>query len=370
MKILFDYQIFRAQKYGGVSRYFYEIAKRLSIEKGCNVEIFAPLHVNQYLLSTSNMNVTGRKIIKPPYSGFILRNINSLLTRFFVKPRKDIDIFHETYYSMIDNCPTTAKRVITVHDMIHEKFAHYFPNYDPTRKHKAHAVNRADHVICVSENTRRDLIELLKVPETKTSVVYHGCSLSLVKDSIIPFKHKKPFILYVGIRNGYKKFDLLLQAFASSKLLRKEFSIICFGGGKASTNEIKLMKTLNLPSDCVIYRGGDDSILAGLYASATVFVYPSLYEGFGIPPLEAMSLGCPVVCANTSSIPEVVGDAAHLFDPKNQSELQNAIEKVVSSSEYSARLKAKGYERIKLFSWEKCTHDTLNVYKKILEMNE
>jgi len=370
MKILFDYQIFRAQKYGGASRYFSEIAKRLSVEKGCNVEIFAPLHVNQYLLSTSNMNVTGRKIIKPPYSGYIIKNINSLLTRFFVKTRKDIDIFHETYYSMADNCPPSAKRVITVYDMIHEKFAHYFPAYDPTRKHKTHAVNRADHVICISENTRKDLVTLLDVPKEKTSVIYLGYPVLKLDESIKFAKNEKPFILYVGIRNRYKNFDLLLRAYASSKLLRKEFSIVCFGGGKASSDEIKLMKTINLPSDCVIYMNGNDSVLANLYSSAKAFVYPSLYEGFGIPPLEAMSLGCPVVCANTSSIPEVVGNAAHLFDPKNESDLRNAIEKVVASSEYSARLKAKGYERIKLFSWEKCTHDTLNVYKKILEMNE
>ena len=368
MKILFDYQIFRAQKYGGISRYFYEIAKHLSVEKWCDVEIFAPLHVNQYLLLPSNIRVRGRKFINPPYSGFVIRNINSLLTRFFVKPRKDIDIFHETYYSIADNCPPSAKRVITVYDMIHEKFANYFPSYDPTRKNKACAVNRADHVICISENTRQDVVTLLGVPIEKTSVVYLGYPLLNHGESINLKKNKKPFILYVGIRDGYKNYDLLLRAFASSTVLRKEFSIVCFGGGNASSAEIKLMNELNLPSDCVIYMGGDDSVLAGLYASAEIFVYPSLYEGFGIPPLEAMSLGCPVVCANTSSIPEVVGNAALLFDPKNESALRNAIEKVVSSSKYIDELKAKGYERIKYFSWEKCTQDTLNVYKKVLEM--
>lgn len=368
MKILYDYQIFRVQHYGGVSRYFFEIANRLSVEKNCDVEIFAPLHVNQYLLLPSNIHVKGRKFIKPPFSGFIIRNINSLLTRFFVKPRKDIDIFHETYYSITDNCPPSAKRILTVYDMIHEKFANYFPSYDPTRKNKARAINRADHIICISENTRQDLVFLLGVPKEKTSVVHLGYPLLNHYKPIKVTKKGKPFILYVGVRNGYKNFDLLLRAFASSALLRKEFSIICFGGGKLSSEEIKLMNNLNLPSYCVKYINGNDSVLADLYASAKVFIYPSLYEGFGLPPLEAMSLGCPVVCANTSSIPEVVGDAAHLFDPKSESDLQNAIEKVVSSSEYSTRLKARGYERIKLFSWEKCARDTLNVYKKVLEM--
>ena len=111
---------------------------------------------------------------------------------------------------------------------------------------------------------------------------------------------------------------------------------------------------------------GNDSVLAGLYSSARVLVYPSLYEGFGIPPLEAMSFGCPVICANTSSLPEVVGDAARLFDPTSESDLRAALEAVVFSSEYTVRLKANGLERVKMFSWEKCADETLKVYKKVL----
>jgi glycosyltransferase involved in cell wall biosynthesis len=252
--------------------------------------------------------------------------------------------------------------------MIHEKFPHYFSHRDTTRKNKARAVHSAHHIICVSENTRRDLIELLNVPQEKTSVVYHGYSISCAIDSVKPANREKPFILYVGSRCRYKNFDLLLRAFASSKLLRNEFSIICFGGGKASAREKALLNTLDLPSDCVKYIDGNDPVLAGLYASAKMFVYPSLYEGFGIPPLEAMAFGCPVVCSNTSSIPEVVGDAAHLFDPANTSDLQAAMEAVVCSSAYAARLKSKGYERIKLFSWKKCADDTLGVYEKLLGM--
>jgi len=270
---------------------------------------------------------------------------------------------------MNDNCPRSAKRVITVYDMIHEKFAHYFPNRDTTRKIKAHAVHRADHVICISENTRQDLVNLLGVPKEKTSVVYLGYSLSCPVDSIKHSNHEKPFILYVGNRGGYKNFDLLLRAFASSRLLRKDFSIICFGSDKASPRETNLAATLNLQADCVKYMSGNDEILAGLYASAKAFIYPSLYEGFGIPPLEAMAFGCPVVCSNTSSIPEVVGDAAQLFDPESESDLRAAMEKVVFSSEFAARLAAMGLERIKMFSWEKCANDTLSVYKKILGIN-
>lgn len=369
MKIVLDHRIFRAQKYGGISRYFYEVAKHLSTEKGRNVEIFAPLHINQYLVSAFEIRVVGRKIKKFPFSGYITSNINSALTLLFVTPRKDIDIFHETYYSMFDYCPRSAKRVITVYDMIHEKFARYFPDRDKTREKKAHAVHRADHVICISENTRQDLLTLLDVPKEKTSVVYLGYSLSCPVYSIKTSNNEKPFILYVGNRGGYKNFDLMLRAFASSKLLRNELSIICFGGGKASGRETDMVSALNLPADCVRYMDGDDSVLAGLYASAKAFVCPSLYEGFGITTLEAMAFDCPVVCSNTSSLPEVVGDAAELFDPESESDLRAAIEKVVFSSDYATRLRTKGLERIKMFSWEKCALDTLNVYEKILGIN-
>ena len=107
--------------------------------------------------------------------------------------------------------------------------------------------------------------------------------------------------------------------------------------------------------------------MCSCYGEAAAFVYPSLYEGFGIPPLEAMSFGCPVVCSNTSSLPEVVGDAAELFDPANESAMRAAIEAVVSSPVRSQMLVNYGYERIKRFSWEKCAQDTLNVYRKVLQ---
>jgi len=368
VKIFYDHQIFSTQHYGGVSRYFYEVAKRLSRQDECDVEIFAPLYINEYLGNNSGIRVRGKKILKPPHAGGIIRMINSALTSRFVTTDKSIDIFHETYFTRTDRCPPFAKRIITVYDMIHEKFPHYFSGRDRTPGNKAHAVHRADHVICISENTRQDLIELLDVPEEKTSVVYLGHSLACRPGSIQPANVTKPFILYVGSRIGYKNFDLLLRAFSSSRSLQRDLSIICFGGGKASPDETIMTGRLGLPSDCVTYINGDDTVLADLYASARAFVCPSLYEGFGIPPLEAMSFGCPVICANTGSLPEVVGEAALLFDPTSESSLRTAMETVIFSPAHAGRLKEKGLERIRMFSWEKCALDTLNVYKKTLGM--
>ncbi len=144
--------------------------------------------------------------------------------------------------------------------------------------------------------------------------------------------------------------------------------MVCFGGGNFSKQELALMESLNISQDKIKYMSGTDDLLACLYASAAVFVCPSLYEGFGIPPLEAMSFGCPVVCSNTSSLPEVVGDAAELFDPASEVSMRTAIEQVVSNPEIAQILVKRGYERIKQFSWEKCAHETFNVYNKILGM--
>lgn len=369
LHILYDHQVFMWQTYGGISRYYYEIANRIAAMQH-NVEIFAPLYVNDYFQKECRVRPRGLKI--PFLSNIapqILKIINPSLAYLLLKPRKKIDILHETYYSLLDWCPRSAKRVITVHDMIHEKFVDNFSSWNKTRQIKAHAVRRADHIICVSENTKKDLIELLCVPDRKISVIYHGYSLMINHSAIKSLKIEKPFILYVGARDGWKNFKRLLSAYGNSRLLKKEFSIVCFGGGDFSSKELSLIKSLNIGQNEIKHVSGDDEVLASLYASAAAFVYPSLYEGFGIPPLEAMSFGCPVVCSNTSSLPEVVGDAAELFDPEDEVAMRCAIETVVSEPEKSQRLVEHGYERIKKYSWDKCARNTLNVYKNILGTN-
>ena len=143
------------------------------------------------------------------------------------------------------------------------------------------------------------------------------------------------------------------------------FDLVCFGGGAFTTREIALIKALNIDTKRVRQVPGSDEMLAGFYKAASAFVYPSLYEGFGIPPLEAMSFACPVVCSNVSSIPEIVGDAAEMFDPYDIESIQLAIERVVQDEELKSELINRGKERIKQFSWERCAQETLKVYKKI-----
>lgn len=366
MKILFDHQRFGTQQYGGISRYFCELASHIyNIQQG-EVEIFAPLYVNEYIANAASIRPRGLKIPHLPYTGLPIGLLNTAVATLWMKRRRDVDIFHETYYSRFDCRPRSAKRVITVFDMIHERYPDNFSSLDRTGLAKVHAVHRADHVICISENTRHDLIKRLGVAPEKTSVVYLGHSLRAPAHAPVTGRdNNPPFLLYVGARDGYKNFSALIRALASSRLPAEGFHLVCFGGGALSARETAYMRKHGLDPNLVICRSGGDTILADLYRRATLLVYPSLYEGFGIPPLEAMALGCPVACTNTSSLPEVVGEAAALFNPHSDEQIVAALESIAFSPERAETLAMLGIERAHLFSWQKCAEDTFEVYRRV-----
>ncbi len=376
MKIAYDPQIFCAQTYGGISRYFCEIASRIAKEPGVQVSIAAPMHVNAYLLHVPRGIVSGFRAPESDrfqmhkganYPRLVFRGLGLLtgdLMLRFMKP----DIVHETYFSPYRLGGSRPRRVLTIYDMIHEKFPTSFSNADKTARYKAQAAARADHVICISESTRRDAIDILGLHPDKTSVIYLGFDLMNADGKSVGYKDfpvNAPFLLYVGNRGGYKNFQGLLEAYGASPKLNREYNLICFGGGAFNSDELETMRGLGLGSGQIMQLGGSDLLLAGLYQRASAFVYPSLYEGFGIPPLEAMSHDCPVVCSNTSSIPEVAGSACEYFDPADIESMRNAIERVVASDSLRKLLIEKGRERLKKFSWDRCAVETLDIYKKL-----
>jgi glycosyltransferase involved in cell wall biosynthesis len=170
----------------------------------------------------------------------------------------------------------------------------------------------------------------------------------------------------VGGRAGYKNFEGLLKAYGARPDLQKNYDLIVFGGGTLTTQESELIKLLGIPVEKIRHVTGDDAVLGELYQHAAVFVYPSFYEGFGIPPLEAMSFDCPVVCSNASSIPEVVGDAAVMIDPASPDMIGWAIEAVLSDPVMRQSLIERGRERLKWFSWQACARQTVDVYRQVL----
>jgi glycosyltransferase involved in cell wall biosynthesis len=364
MRIIYDHQRFCSQRYGGVTRYFTEVARHLASLPNLHVEIFAPFSVNEYLGDIPRIR-RGIKIPHMPCVGWPLSVMNSVFAQFFLRTKTDVDIFHETYYSIIDCKPKSATRILTVFDMIHEKFPGDFSRLDNTRAAKRASVARAEHVICISENTRRDVIEILGIDESRTSVIHLGHALR--NDAAKGAQSKAPstpFILYVGGRAGYKNFSTLLMSFALSRL-RHHFKLVCFGGGSPTATEKSMIFSLGLKLEQLEFLDGPDEILISLYRSATLLVYPSKYEGFGMPPLEAMALGCPVACSRTSSLPEVVGDSAELFDPENREEIVTALETIVFDDERRCKLIDGGYQRGQMFSWERCAKSTLEVYESV-----
>jgi glycosyltransferase involved in cell wall biosynthesis len=257
--------------------------------------------------------------------------------------------------------------------MIHELRPGDFDDGGALARCKERAVRNADHVICISESTRRDLLARYPLDERNVSVTHLGYSALHIDPAYLDgvafrrfaFSEDIPYILYVGSRGGYKNFAGLLKAFASSGWLRKEFRILCFGSAPFTVDERAMIAQMDLSSH-VHLLSGSDGLLAAAYKHASLFVYPSMYEGFGIPPLEAMSLGCPVACGCTSSLPEVVGDAAALFDPANPESMASVIESVLCSDESLAGYVSRGYDRVRMFSWEQCAMQTRDIYKQVV----
>jgi glycosyltransferase involved in cell wall biosynthesis len=366
LHICFDPQIFAQQDYGGVSRYFCETAIRLAAAPDTEVSVLAFGHVNAHVADVPRRIVVGRRLPMLPQPALRpLSRFNQLLARAWLG-RRPADIVHETYYSGMRTAKPGVPTVVTVFDMIHEKFPDYAPRTRRIADEKRAAIQRADHLICISENTRRDLEQLYGIGRSRASVVRLGFAFknaSGLGDERSPIS--EPYILYVGKRGGYKDFASLLRAYAANASLMHRFALVCFGDAPFSAPEQALMTELGVTPGRVFHRGGNDALLATHYRHAALFVYPSRYEGFGMPPLEAMSQGCPVVCSNAASLPEVVGDAAEMFEAGNPEALRAAIESVLDSPHRAAVLRESGRRRAGEFSWETCARQTRQVYASL-----
>ena len=366
MRIAFDHQVFGLHEYSGISRYLHEIASHLAFRTEHKIAVVSPLYVNKYLRSApAKLRIHGMPVPRLRKTSRIYQAANNFLAPTLLKNFRP-DIVHETDYSTRRYAPLGARIVLTVYDMIHERLPESFSPGDMTWSNKKAAVERADHVICISEHTRRDLVELLDVPWEKTSVVHLGFSLTESANSKTEASCvTKPFLLYVGTRLPYKNFDGLVSAYAASTFLRSGFDIVCFGGGAFSRSEQEHIQQAGIPAGSIRQVSGSDAVLAALYRSAHAFVYPSHYEGFGIPPLEAMAFDCPVACSGTSSIPEVVGDAALIFDPGDIEAMRSALERIAGDDALRETLIRRGRDRVKHFAWSRCADETLEVYKKV-----
>ena len=369
MNILYDHQIFLNQRFGGPSRYFCSLIDEISKEN--LVQISAPFHINNHL----------KKLDKKFGYGFDLNNIffekfptkikSSLKKNLFDKlnhnklikkiEENKPDIIHKTYF---DEFSYKTPTVLTVYDLIHEKF-HYLYGKDENYRPKKKAIESADIIICISKNTQEDLNFYYDLKEKKTKVIYLASNLKFDKISNVK-KNEKSYILFVGKRIGYKNFDKFLNAYSASNELRKNFKIKCFGGGEFIKAELKLINKMNININEIENIQGNDIELSYLYHNARALVYPSKYEGFGLPILEAMDNECPVICSNTSSLPEVGGESVVYFNPENIEEMSYKISETLMSDDKIKNLKIKGKERVKNFTWFNCAEETVKLYKSLI----
>lgn len=366
MNILYDSQIFEMQKYGGISRYFVELMSEYSEDSKVDFYSSSKLSDNEYLLNyriRKNWVIPFKYKIKGNYT--IKYLVNRLFTRYKLMT-SSIDIFHPTYYDpyfldYIGNIPF----ILTVYDMTHEKFPDMFHLSDPTSKNKKLLADRASRIIAISESTKQDIIDILGIEASKIDVVYLGNSMQPFTSPALVEGVSFKYILFVGSRTDYKNFNRFVKAVSLLLQDDTDLHVICAGGGVFQEDEKKIFFELNVNEKIHQYNV-DDKTLSQLYKQALLFVFPSMYEGFGIPVLEAFACSCPLACSNTSSLPEVAGDAAAYFDPMDEESILEAIIEVINNSKLRKKMVQDGQERLKMFSWKKTAQETKKVYESIL----
>jgi len=291
--------------------------------------------------------------------------------------REKLDLMHFTHF----NAPLlyNGKTVVTIHDLILEFFPGkkmtsplYRLGYRATIKR---AVNHASHIFTVSEHTAKDLQEIMHTPREKITVTYNGLGAefapiqdeNLAKKVRAEYKLDRPFLLYTGVWRTHKNLVRLVEAFAKVREMGDDVLLVLTGRPDLIYNEVpKAIERLNMVP--FVRRVGlvSEENLIALYGLAGAYTFPSMYEGFGMPPLEAMACGTPVTTSNTSSMPEVCGEDALYFDPYDVPDMANKIHQILNDTKLRDKLVRGGFERVKKFSWRDCAEKTLAQYQKVL----
>lgn len=371
MKILLDPQIFLTQKFGGISRLFVELWKyslqRRDISFECPLIYSENLHLADSGLAPGNIfkilhDVQFRGV------GRIKDKLKSVATRRTIKRLKkgDFDIFVPTYYDpyfleYIGSKPF----VLTVYDMIHEMLPQYFIADKKTVFHKKELLGKASVAVAISEHTKNDILNIYPELDAGKIKVIHLAQSMRDEDEIPIVPLPENYILFVGNRANYKNFNFFTETIAS--LLKNDHSLflVCAGGGKFTKQENDFLQTLGI-HEKVIQKNYTDNELPAFYRSAKVFVFPSEYEGFGIPTLEAMKCGCPVLLANSSCLPEIGGDAAAYFRLNDPSSLLKALTDIINNEKLRSEMIEKGFQRENEFSWSKTADAYFDTFKQLL----
>ena len=368
MRILYDHQVFSLQNAGGASRYFYELARYLATVPDTRTALLLGINGTVYPFRQLESSATKVKSL-PPWipPGSTRYVLNEAWGNLNVAAMGKFDIYHPTTYLKMPFA--RAQRVIaTHHDCTHERYPELFPDVKKVLWARRWLLPRVDAIICVSESCRQDLLQFYNVDPAKARVIHHGLSALPRTTEAAAELHKyirRDYLLYVGMRAAFKNFNGFLQAIHNAGI-QKSFDLLVLGGGELTDDELALIRDLGLEGSVVALPRVRDDLLAEAYAKAKLFVYPSLNEGFGFPPLEAMALGCPVLASKVSSIPEVCGDAPFYFDPSDHDSFCRELLRALSDE--TARLSAieAGKAVASRYSWTRCGEQTLALYRECL----
>ena len=375
MELFIDGIIFGRQRFGGISKIWEETLPRLPISD-VEISLLVPLRhrnvsLHVILEHAERYNVRRDYFYRPRRYLERVSVRSKILGGLHI--RDSVDIFHSTFFSTIYK--KGVKNVVTVYDMTDEIFKKEFGHrWTPlTIDIKKRVLENADKIIAISNSTKNDILNIYPwIPEERVNVIYMGVN-SLDRTTKISLEElnsryamslkERQYFIFVGKRGGYKNFDILCEWFRRYKRRYKEFQILVVGE-KTDSNLIHQLEAQGIKKHFIFldFLGGHELAMAYKYACG--LIYPSKYEGFGLPVLEAMDNYCPVICSNRSSLPEVGGEAAIYFDPDSPESLDDAVSTLLSQSR--PELERQGLENVKRFSWDEATRELMNVYKDIL----
>ena len=355
--------MFSLQKFGGITKYFCELMKHYPPDNEFQLSVL--FSNNQHLKDDFK---EFKKLYLPVSTkrtrigGFLRTQTYELNKKYSSKiiGQNNFDLFHPTYFDPYFLKSLKKPYVLTVHDLILFKFKKIYIN-ETQRERMRSLIHNSGRIIAISEHTKNDLIEILNVSPSKIDVIYHGFNkFNLIEEKNIYGR----YILFVGARLNYKNFKILAEAFSLLSISDHDLKLICVGP-EFTTEEIKFLQKFNVKEKTISIRVNEKK-LNSLYSHALTFVYPTLYEGFGMPILEAFANNCPICLSKASCLPEIAGNAGNYFDPNNSESISEAIRQVIYNSEFSKQLVEKGQKRLINFSWKKCAQQTIETYQKAL----
>ena len=353
MKVLFDHQIFNFV-FGGAAKYFVMLLSHLPRECwectaiASSSEYIKRKALMKYLPYEFRGQTVLMEYLNRPYTNCIMR-------------QGQFDVFHQTNFGTYCLKSLGNKPMVTTY---HDSNLSTIDPHPEIVERQRISLERADAIICVSNHTKNDMLRLFHLDAQKVKVIYHGIErpdMSVLAEQRVV---KDDYILYVGRRSAYKNFRKFIEVFSELHLKYPKIKVVCTSN-VFSKEEQMLFKELGI-EDCMIHVAADETTMLKLYRDALFFAFPSFYEGFGMPILEAWSCGCPVVLSDASCFPEIAGSGGLFFKPESKEDMLRQFNAVLSDSCLRKKLVLNGYERMKRFSWEKCAEEHMQLYRMLL----